>query len=60
MAGEKDAQSIYMYKFYFSAVIYSIAFFIIGVGLRKQLTNGDFIIYFFRSLLKKIFKSATP
>jgi hypothetical protein len=32
-----------MFKFYFSAVTYGIAFLIIGVCLRKLVVNGDFI-----------------
>ena len=32
-----------MFKFYFSAVTYGIAFLFIGVCLRKLVVNGDFI-----------------
>jgi len=32
-----------MFKFYFLAVTYGIAFLIIGVCLRKLLVDGDFI-----------------
>jgi len=33
-----------MFKFYFLAVTYGIAFLIIGVCLRKHVVNGDFIM----------------
>jgi len=32
-----------MFKFYFLAVTYGIAFLIIGICLRKLVVNGDFI-----------------
>jgi len=35
-----------MFKFYFLAVTYGIAFLIIGVCLRKLVVNGDFITNF--------------
>jgi hypothetical protein len=36
-----------MFKFYFSAVTYGIAFLIIGVCLRKLVVNGDFICKYY-------------
>jgi|GEM_PF-4441626 len=47
-----------MFKFYFLAVTYGIAFLIIGVYLRKLVVNGDFIrkyLLFFNSHMVSLY-----
>jgi hypothetical protein len=43
-----------MFKFYFLAVTYGIAFLIIGVCLRKLVVNGDFIMLIIKNSLPKV------